>query len=156
MLALVTVLSWIEHSFPHIPGLPPNIKLGLSNIASMYVLFFIGRGEAFILAFLKSCFVMLVRGASAGFISLLGGITAIAVTALVFGFMKENPQYTLLSITGAVMHNLGQIAAASVIFNTFLWYYIPVIIIAGIIMGYITGCLLKAVMPLLLKIFPGS
>lgn len=45
--------------FRPLPALPPGVKLGLSNIAVMYCLFYMGKENAFILLVLKSLFVFL-------------------------------------------------------------------------------------------------
>lgn len=60
----------------------------------------------------------------------------------------------MLSITGSVFHNIGQIIAVSIILNNnYVFYYFPVLIISGIIMGSITGVLLNIIMPVFNSIF---
>lgn len=44
MFALAMVLSYVE-SMITVPGLPPGVKLGLSNIVTMYCVFFLGCGR---------------------------------------------------------------------------------------------------------------
>ena len=45
-----------------------------------------------------------------------------------------------ISIAGGVMHNVGQLLVAMVIFETFsIIYYIPVLLIAGVITGLVIG-----------------
>ena len=57
MFALAMALSLLESMIPALPMLPPGVKLGLSNIVTMYCLFFLGARSAFTVAALKSCFV---------------------------------------------------------------------------------------------------
>ena len=57
LLALTIVLNWLENLIPALPMLPPGVKLGLSNLAVIYTLFYLGSGAAFCLAALKSGFV---------------------------------------------------------------------------------------------------
>ena len=45
MFALAMVLSYVE-SMITVPGLPPGVKLGLSNIVTMYWVFFLGWRQA--------------------------------------------------------------------------------------------------------------
>ena len=56
----------------------------------------------------------------------------------------------LLSISGAIAHNMGQLIMASIIINSsFALYYFPVLIVSGAVMGSLTGILLKTLMPVL-------
>ena len=59
-------------------------------------------------------------------------------------------QYLLLSVFGGAAHNMGQlIAARFIISNQYVWYYLPVLLAAGLLMGAITGMALRVVMPYL-------
>ena len=59
-------------------------------------------------------------------------------------------QYLLLSIFGGAAHNLGQLVAARFIINNqYVWYYLPVLLVAGIVMGAITGMALRVILPYL-------
>ena len=59
-------------------------------------------------------------------------------------------QYLLLSVFGGAAHNVGQlIAARFIISNQYVWYYLPVLLAAGLLMGAITGMALRVVMPYL-------
>ena len=148
MLAIIMVLGILEHMIPPLPLMPPSVKLGLSNIVTMYCVFFVGKKEAVLLAVLKSCFVFLIRGAMAGGLSLCGGLLSLAVILLLDRTFKQKISYTILSISGAISHNIGQLLAVSVILNSnFIFYYLPVLLVSGIVMGIITGTLLKVVMP---------
>ena len=148
LLAMAVSLSFAEAAFPPWPFLPPGVKLGSSNIIVMYALMFMGRKWGFSVAFLKSFFVLFMRGPVSFFISLSGGILSLASMCLL---MKvKNLSLVYLSIGGAVCHNIGQLLAASLCLeNIHVWYYLPVLIISGIIMGVVTGITIKVVMPCL-------
>lgn len=154
MLAIIIVLSALEHMLPPIPFLPPNVKLGLSNIVTMYCVFFIGKSQAVMLAVLKSVFVFLMRGFMASVLSLAGGMLSIAVIILLVFIFKERVSYAAVSIAGAITHNMGQIAAYSLILKTnmLLFYYAPVLLVSGIIMGVVTGTMLRILLPYMRKI----
>jgi heptaprenyl diphosphate synthase len=153
LFALALVLSIMEGMLPPLPYLPPGFKLGLSNIATMYALFFMGKRQAFIIAVLKSAFVLFTRGATSGALSLSGGICSLAVMLVLSCVFKQKISYLLLSIFGAVFHNMGQLAAVTLIMlNRYTLWYAPVLIVAGVVMGCVTGSLLKVVMPALKKI----
>ena len=47
------------------------------------------------------------------------------------------------SVSGAVFHNAGQIAVASVILRgSGIWYYFPALLLAGIVTGLINGMIM--------------
>jgi heptaprenyl diphosphate synthase len=154
MLAVIMVLSIVEHMLPPFPFLPPNVRLGLSNIVTMYTLFFMGRRYALVLAVLKSCFVMLMRGVTAGLLSISGGLLSIAIIILLTLIFSNKVSYLMLSVAGAVTHNFGQIIMASAILKTNLFtVFWPILLIAGILIGILTGTLLRVVMPAMHRVF---
>lgn len=151
LLTLIVVLSIFESTLPPFPFLPPGVKIGLANTVTMFTLFFIGKKEAFVLTVLKAIFVMITRGFTAGVLSLCGGVLSICVLIL-FVCLNKKASYLVLSISGAIAHNIGQLIAVSLMFNNFYtFYYLPVLIVSGIVMGSVTGVLLKTTMPVLSK-----
>ncbi|MEL4106606.1 Gx transporter family protein [Oscillospiraceae bacterium WX1] len=148
LFALSITLTAVEYLLPPLPMLPPGVKLGLSNIVTMYCLFFLGRRSAFTIVFLKSAFVFLMRGFTAFLMSFSGGILSALVMMLLLLLVRQNISYLIISIAGAITHNLGQIIVASFLLGTALVFaYLPVLLISGVIMGTLTGTLLKVVMP---------
>lgn len=149
--ALSLCFSFLE-SMVTIPGLPPGIKLGLSNLVTMYCLFFLGGGSAYALALLKSFFVFLTRGPVGAFLSLCGGLLSVSVMTAADRGTGKKLSYMALSILGAVSHNIGQLIAARFLVSQFLIYYIPVLLISGLIMGVLTGTMFGHLTPYLKKI----
>ena len=153
MLSLIIVLSVLENMLPPIPALPPGVHLGLSNIVTMYALFTIGKKTAVLLNVLKSVFVFVTRGAIAGALSLSGGMLSIFVIIALGAFLGAKISFAALSVAGAVFHNVGQLAAITVVLDNFAAvYYLPVLIVSGVVMGSVTGTVLNVVMPRLQKI----
>ncbi|MCL2034627.1 MAG: Gx transporter family protein [Oscillospiraceae bacterium] len=153
MLAMIAAVSWLEHTLPQPLFLPPNFRLGLSNIIVMYCFFFMGRGSAALLNVLKALAVLLFRGPFAGAMSFCGGMAAILALLLLNLLFGAGLSYTAAGICGALAHNLGQLAAASVIVRTNIFLaYLPSLLIAGAVTGAVTGIMLKAAIPLLDKI----
>ena len=147
MLGVAVVLTTLESLLPPLPFAPPGIRLGLANVVTMYVLFFVGKKHALTLIVLKSVFVMLTRGVLAGALSATGGVLSISVIILLH-FASKKTSYILLSSAGAIAFNFGQMAAASLILSTnILALYWPFIIIFGVILGSITGKVLEIVIP---------
>lgn len=148
LLALVVVLGLAENMLPPIPLVPPNVKLGLANVAGMYCIFFVGKKEALLLTVLKSVFVFATRGLVASVLSLAGGIVSVTVIIVSIRLSRHSLSYITYSILGAVFHNIGQIAAFSIIMkNWYMLYYLPALLIFGVMMGAVTGSLLKYIMP---------
>lgn len=148
-LSLSLALSWLEMQLPQTAFLPPGVKLGLSNVVTMYCLFFVGALSAFLVAFLKSCFVFLMRGSFAGLFSLLGGLCSVTVMLLFSRLLKRRISYLMLSILGAVFHNLGQLAGVFMTLSRHAWIYAPALVLSGIVMGTLTGLMLKVILPAL-------
>ena len=153
LFAVALVLSVVENSFPPISAGIPGIKLGLSNIAVMFALFFLYKRQAFTIAVLKALFVLSTRGPIAGLLSLGGGVLSIAVMALLVFAFKDKISYLILSIFGSVAHNAGQFIIISILYtNMYLWVYLPVLLLAGVIAGIATSTLLRFILPALKKL----
>lgn len=136
--ALALIFSYIETLIPTQFGVP-GIKLGLANLIIVIVLYRTGWREALLLS--------VVRVVLAGFIfgnlfsivySLAGGILSLAVMAL----LKKTERFSVIgiSIAGGVCHNIGQLIVAMVVVETYqVGYYLPVLLIAGVITGAVIG-----------------
>ena len=154
LFAMAMALSFAESLLPVFPMLPPGFKLGLS----MYTLFILGTKKGFAIAVMKSVFVLLTRVPMAAYLSLCGGILSVAAMALAAKLRPLGEDYMLLSVIGALAHNLGQLLASVTYTSTVMFYYLPVLVVSGVVMGIITGVVLKVVMPYINKIgaFPRS
>ena len=76
-----------------------------------------------------------------------GAVTVMLLLGLLPGIKK---QYLLLSVFGGASHNIGQlIAARFIINNSYVWYYLPVLLAAGLLMGAVTGLALRVILPYL-------
>lgn len=148
LFAIAMVLSMVENSFPPIVLAAPGVKLGLSNIAVMYALFFLNKRQAFTIAILKSMFVFLIRGFVSALLSLTGGILSLIIMSILLMIFKEKISYLIISIFGAVFHNIGQLIAISFIFTSvYIWAYLPVLLFTGVLAGIGTSALLKFILP---------
>ncbi len=153
IFAMALVLSYIEDSLPPIMAAVPGVKFGLSNIAVMYALFFLGRKVAFSIAALKSFFVFIMRGFVAALLSFCGGMLSLTVMLLLIYIFKDKISYLLVSVCGAVFHNIGQFIAISIIYsNLFLWVYLPILLVSGVFAGIVTAVLLRFILPALKKL----
>ena len=147
LFALAIVLSFVESLITPLLGLMPAVKLGLTNVVIMYALLFLPRRYAAALVVLKALFAFLTRGATAGFLSLAGGLLSFVVLSLLLCLPGTIGGY-VFSACGALAHNLGQLAGAAVILSSgAALAYAPILMIAGLIVGGITWMLLKALLP---------
>jgi len=152
LFALAMVLSFLEGMLPVLPAMPPGVKLGLSNIVTMYTLFFLGRRSAYTIAVLKSLFVLMLRGPVGASLSLAGGLLSVTVMLLLMALPQE-PSKLILSVCGAVFHNIGQLLmSVAVLKSAFAFAYLPVMILSGVAMGLLTAMLLKLLLPYLSRL----
>ena len=151
LFALSVVLSLVESSLaPMVPV--PGVKLGLSNIVTMYCLFCLGWREAYSLAALKSLFVLLTRGPVGAAMSFAGGLVSVTAMLLLRALPKK-PSELFTSICGGLMHNAGQLVMAVLLLNGAVLYYFPVLALGGVAMGALTGLLLRLLRPHFNRIF---
>ena len=143
MLTIAFLASYVERLAP--PPLPvlPGIKLGLANSVILVALYMFGAKKALLLNLLRVLLAgLLFTGVWGMFYALSGAIFSFLVMLVlkrshIFGVVG-------ISVAGGAFHNLGQICfAALVMENLGLFYYLPILlvsgILAGIIVGYISG-----------------
>ena len=141
--ALAVVFGYIESLFP-LPVAIPGIKLGISNIIILFALIKMNKCDAFFILIIKVLVCsLLFSGMNSFFYSFSGGIMSFfaMILALKFGLSIIGT-----SMAGGVFHNLGQILIASVMLGSFsAFYYLPVLLLSGLIVGGIIGVLCKIV-----------
>jgi len=142
LLSLLTTIALtifvIEAQIP--PVVPfPGIKPGLSNIITLVTLVWFGRKEAFIVLLLRIFLGNIFAGQAISFIySFTGGIFSYIIISALFAILKN--QLWVLSVFGAVFHNIGQIAAAIIITGVReIAGYFMILMISAIITGAFTG-----------------
>ena len=146
--AIALVLSFIESQIPAFVAVP-GVKMGLANIAIVYALYRLGWKEAAIISLIRVVLVSLLFGSAASFLySLAGAVLSLLGMAL----LKKTGKFTeiVVSVVGGVLHNIGQIAMASIILETdALRYYLPFLlvsgILAGVVIGLISGILIRRI-----------
>lgn len=143
--ALALLLSWFENLLPP-PPVPVPVRYGLSNIAVMACLFFWGLPSALLLAVLKAGWVLMLRGAVAGLLSLGGGVMAVLMMGVFLRLFGERISYLLLSVIGAITHNFTQYLLVSLLYiGASLSVLYPFLILTGVVTGAMTALLLKCV-----------
>jgi len=140
MVSQALILSIIESWIP-MPVPIPGVKLGLANIITLVVIVFFGYREALLVVFIRCLLSSMFGG---GFVVFLFSISGGILSTIVMSFMYKRLMQTFsiigVSVAGAVMHNIGQLIAASLIMKELLILtYLPVLLVSGIIMGCFTG-----------------
>lgn len=137
-LALALICSYVESLFPFSFGIP-GIKLGLTNIVVILMLYRMGASSALTVSILRIFLSGLLFGNLFSILySLAGGLLSF-VCMLAF---KKSGKCRILSVSaaGGATHNLGQILmAAAVVENRNLLYYYPVMLLSGVVTGVLIG-----------------
>jgi heptaprenyl diphosphate synthase len=141
--AILTALALVAFSIEAaLPPLTPiyGIKLGIANVFVLFALYALGAKEATTVLLLKVILGSIFTGQVISFMySLMGGVLSLIVMILLKRFFKGNTIW-VLSVFCAVAHNIGQISVAVILTQTIeILYYLPVLIISGIIAGAVTG-----------------
>lgn len=136
--ALALIFSYIESLIPFQIGIP-GIKLGLANLIIVIALYKMSLREAYLLSVTRVVLSGFIFGSLFSILySLAGALLSLTVMAV----LKKSGGFSVLgvSIAGGVMHNIGQLAVAVFVVRTFsISYYLPVLLIAGLITGLVIG-----------------
>ncbi|TYQ15632.1 UNVERIFIED_CONTAM: heptaprenyl diphosphate synthase [Acetivibrio alkalicellulosi] len=139
LISQALILSIIES---WIPVLVPGVKLGLANIITLIVIVFFGYKEALTVVIIKSLLISMLggRGIETFLFSVTGGILSALVMAGLYNVKKDLFSIIGISVTGAVVHNLGQVFIASIVIRDIaIFTLLPVILTMGCAMGFIVG-----------------
>ncbi len=130
-----------------------GVKLGLANIVTLSAFYFLKKRWVLSILILRIVMGGILIGAPSTIIySLAGGILCFLLTALLIEKLPLE-QTWVLGILGALAHNAGQLFVAVLFTRSFgILAYAPVLVIAGIITGFITGNLVELFIRRLSKI----
>lgn len=135
---LALIFSYVETLIPIQFGIP-GVKLGLANLIIVIALYRMKLSEAYLLSIVRVLLAGFIFGNYFSIIySLAGGLLSLTVMAL----LRKKGGFSVIgvSIAGGVFHNIGQLIIASVSVETFsVMYYVPVLLIAGLVTGLLIG-----------------
>jgi heptaprenyl diphosphate synthase len=99
-----------------------------------------------------------MRGPFAALLSFAGGMLSVALIILLLFLFKNKISYIALSVAGAIAHNIGQLIVACLIMQnmTLFIIYLPILLIAGAVLGTLTGILLEILIPIFNKAYTGG
>lgn len=137
LTAVCLIFGFIESLIPT-ALIAPGIKLGLSNAVALLLLSFKDIKGAFLVNIARISLSALLFGSLFSFLfSASAGIISLAVSA-VLGKSKS-VSIIGVSIAGGVTHNIVQTFVAFLLLKKGVLFYLPVLIIAGIISGAVIG-----------------
>ena len=144
LVALSMILSYVESLIPAFVAVP-GVKVGLANIVVIFALYTLGPIEALIVSLLR---VILSSFLFGSVLSLLYSLSGALLSLGGMILMKKLKIFstTVVSVTGGVLHNVGQIFVACLVLETdVLLYYLPVLILSGVITGAVIGIIASLV-----------
>lgn len=139
MTAICVVISIIESYFTFISDFIPGLKLGLSNVVIIYVLYKYNFKIASIISLVRVLIVALLRTGFGinFFFSLTGAIFSIIAMALV---KKTKLSIIGVSIVGSIFHSIGQVLIGILVLSNYnITYYLPYLLIFSIPTGIVVG-----------------
>lgn len=137
--AIALTIFMVEAQIPALVPIP-GVKLGLTNIVTVFTVFALGAKEGAAVLFVRIFLGAVFAGNfSTIFYSAAGGFCAIAVTILLRKLLTKN-QLWVAGCLGAVAHSVGQMAMAVFLTGTpGLLVYLPVMVAVSIVTGLFTG-----------------
>ena len=142
------ILSYVESMIPAFVAVP-GVKVGLSNIATVFALYTLGWPYAIGISVVRVFLSSLLFGNFVGMIYSLSG-AALALVSMILLKKLDIFSTVGISVVGGVCHNIGQIIAACIVMETaaIAVYIIPLLFsgtIAGVVIGLIAGNLVERV-----------
>ncbi len=135
--AVGIILGYME-SLIVIPVRVPGIRIGFANIVTVMTLYLCGPYVASAVMLARVCLSALLFGSPVSLSYSLAG----AVSALSFMMLFKKLGFSVygVSVIGAVIHNIAQIAVAGLLVgNGYVLYYIFALIPVGVVSGMIVG-----------------
>lgn len=138
LICLGMILSYVETLVVLVPVVP-GIKIGLSNALVILLLYTYGMGYCILYQLCRIVLTSLLFGNVFGCLFSLAG----AGCSLLIMYICKKIRFidvSANSMIGGIAHNMAQLAvAAALIHHASVWYYFPVLLLAGALSGYAVG-----------------
>lgn len=136
--ALALIFSYVETLIPVSFGIW-GVKLGLANLIIVIALYKLRLREVYLLSVTRVLLSGFIFGNYFSILySMAGGLFSLTAMAA----LKREKGFSIIgvSIAGGVAHNIGQLAVAMLVAETFsVFYYVPVLLLAGVLTGTVIG-----------------
>ena len=143
--ALALMFSYIETMIPIQFGVP-GIKLGFANIMIVIMLYKSSAKEALLLSIVRIMLSGFLFGNLSSILySIAGGVLSLGIMTL----LKKQGGFSVIgvSVAGSVSHNVGQLIVAMLVVETYqVGYYLPVLLVAGVLTGLGIGVVSQEVL----------
>ena len=136
--AVAIILGYVETLIPISIGIP-GVKLGLANLAVLLLLLVYGWKEG---ATVSAVRILVIGFMFGNLFSILFSGAGASLSLLVMTLLKKTGAFGTvgISVAGGVSHNLGQMAVVLLVFHSVGYlYYLPVLLISGVITGFLVG-----------------
>ena len=152
LIAVAMILCYVESMIPAFVAVP-GVKMGLSNIATVFALYTLGWPYAICVSAVRVGLSALLFGNVIGLIYSLSG-AALALLGMILLKKLGNFSSIGVSVVGGVLHNAGQIIAACIVMKTAAVsvYLIPLIVtgtISGVLIGVVSGLLVERIIKII-------
>ena len=136
--ALALIFSYVETLIPFQIGIP-GVKLGLANLIVVVALYKMGGKDAMLLSVTR---IVLSGFIFASLFSILYSLAGATVSFFVMWLTKKRHlSIRPVSVLGGISHNIGQFLVALVLLGTAMWYYLPYLLLMGMVTGLCNGIL---------------
>lgn len=136
--ALALIFSYVESLIPIHMGIP-GVKLGLANLIIVIALYKMSIKEAYILSVVRIVLAGFMFGNLFAILySLAGGILSLTTMCI----LRRTDKFSVfgISMAGGVFHNVGQLIMAMIVLESVsIGYYFPVLLISGLVTGFVIG-----------------
>lgn len=143
--ALALIFSYVESLVPIHMGIP-GVKLGLANLIIVIALYKMSIKEAYILSIVRIVLAGFMFGNLFAILySLSGGILSLTIMCI----LKKADKFSVygISMVGGVFHNIGQLIMAAIVLESVsIGYYFPVLLISGLVTGFVIGLISNEMM----------
>ena len=132
------ILAYVESQIPVFTAMY-GVKVGLPNIVMVLLLYKVGAKETVTVSIIRILLISMLFGSVQ---SLTFSIAGAVLSLLGMILLKRTNLFSCItvSIVGGILHNIGQIIAACLWTGTAeIAYYLPVLLISGILAGAVIG-----------------
>ncbi len=134
--AAAMILSYVE-SF--VPSVVYGVKIGLPNIVIVYLLYKVGAAKAAGVSIVRVLLTSILFGSV---MSLWYSLAGAVFSLLLMTILKKTRLFSIVgvSVVGGIAHNMAQVAVAVLVTGVgAIAYYLPALVVGGIVAGVIIG-----------------
>ena len=143
--ALALIFSYVESLIPIHMGIP-GVKLGLANLIIVIALYRMSIRETYILSVVRIVLAGFMFGNLFAILySLAGGMLSLTIMSI----LKKTDKFSVygVSMAGGVFHNIGQLLMAAIVLESVsIGYYFPVLLVSGLLTGFLVGIIANEMM----------